>query len=251
VNTERRLRVAEVFGPTIQGEGEMQGTVTHFIRFGGCDYRCSWCDSPHAVLPRLVKELPFISRHELIQKVVALPWAPWITLSGGNPAAQHLEDVVFELQQRGYLINIETQGTVARNWIKELDNITISPKPPSSGNVTKPEVTERFLEKAELWSVQEKVSLKVVVFDDTDFEYAVDMHERFPEFSFWTQVGNPDPGPTVGNDAQGSTDDPAPVSELLDRLHWLSEKVLAEPRMADVRVNPQMHVLIWGNQRGR
>ena len=43
------LRIAEIFGPTIQGEGALIGEPTVFVRAGGCDYRCSWCDSMHAV----------------------------------------------------------------------------------------------------------------------------------------------------------------------------------------------------------
>ncbi len=43
------IRVSEIFGPTIQGEGVLIGLPTVFVRSGGCDYRCSWCDSLHAV----------------------------------------------------------------------------------------------------------------------------------------------------------------------------------------------------------
>ncbi|TIU92326.1 MAG: 7-carboxy-7-deazaguanine synthase QueE, partial [Mesorhizobium sp.] len=43
------IRVSEIFGPTIQGEGMLIGLPTVFVRTGGCDYRCSWCDSLHAV----------------------------------------------------------------------------------------------------------------------------------------------------------------------------------------------------------
>ena len=43
------IRVSEIFGPTIQGEGALIGLPTVFVRTGGCDYRCSWCDSLHAV----------------------------------------------------------------------------------------------------------------------------------------------------------------------------------------------------------
>ena len=53
-----RFPVVEVFGPTIQGEGELAGVPTAFVRFGGCDYRCTWCDSLHAVLPEDVREAP-------------------------------------------------------------------------------------------------------------------------------------------------------------------------------------------------
>ena len=43
------LRIAEIFGPTIQGEGALIGEPTVFVRAGGCDYRCAWCDSLLAV----------------------------------------------------------------------------------------------------------------------------------------------------------------------------------------------------------
>ena len=46
--------VIEVFGPTIQGEGAEAGLPTHFVRFGGCDYRCSWCDTMYAVDPAVL-----------------------------------------------------------------------------------------------------------------------------------------------------------------------------------------------------
>ena len=44
-----QIRVNEIFGPTIQGEGALIGQPTIFVRTGGCDYRCSWCDTLHAV----------------------------------------------------------------------------------------------------------------------------------------------------------------------------------------------------------
>ena len=43
------LRISEIFGPTIQGEGAVIGQPTVFVRAGGCDYRCEWCDTLHAV----------------------------------------------------------------------------------------------------------------------------------------------------------------------------------------------------------
>ena len=52
------MRVVEVFGPTVQGEGPYAGRVCHFLRLGGCDYRCSWCDTPYAVDPAQVRKVP-------------------------------------------------------------------------------------------------------------------------------------------------------------------------------------------------
>ena len=50
--SDAKIRVSEIFGPTIQGEGVLIGLPTVFVRTGGCDYRCSWCDSLHAVDPK-------------------------------------------------------------------------------------------------------------------------------------------------------------------------------------------------------
>src|SRR4051812_39689210 len=47
--------VVEIFGPTVQGEGPDIGRPAYFVRFGGCDFRCSWCDSMHAVDPAQVR----------------------------------------------------------------------------------------------------------------------------------------------------------------------------------------------------
>ncbi|RWD90497.1 MAG: 7-carboxy-7-deazaguanine synthase QueE, partial [Mesorhizobium sp.] len=45
------IRISEIFGPTVQGEGPLIGRPTVFVRTGGCDYRCRWCDTLYAVLP--------------------------------------------------------------------------------------------------------------------------------------------------------------------------------------------------------
>ena len=69
----KKFRIAEIFGPTLQGEGPFVGRPSYFIRFGGCDNRCTWCDSMHAVDPVLVKQLPFMTTSEIITKVLLLP----------------------------------------------------------------------------------------------------------------------------------------------------------------------------------
>ena len=49
---KERIHVSEIFGPTVQGEGPLIGRASVFVRTGGCDYRCSWCDTLYAVLPQ-------------------------------------------------------------------------------------------------------------------------------------------------------------------------------------------------------
>ena len=70
------MPVVEVFGPTIQGEGELAGIPTAFVRFGGCDYRCSWCDSLFAVLPEDVRKAPRMTPAEVAAALEALAGDP-------------------------------------------------------------------------------------------------------------------------------------------------------------------------------
>ena len=63
------IRISEIFGPTIQGEGALIGQPTVFVRTGGCDYRCVWCDTPHAVDSAYRDEWKPMSAEEILTKV--------------------------------------------------------------------------------------------------------------------------------------------------------------------------------------
>ena len=84
------LRIAEIFGPTIQGEGALIGQPTVFVRAGGCDYRCSWCDSMHAVDSAFRDSWAAMQTAEVWAQVRALSGGRPLTvsISGGNPAIQ-------------------------------------------------------------------------------------------------------------------------------------------------------------------
>jgi 7-carboxy-7-deazaguanine synthase len=95
--------------------------------------------------------------------------------------------------------------------------------------------------------------IKVVVFDDADYEYAKAIHRAtIGECEFFISVGNSDPTlPTVANP------EPLPGSvaltreEILNKTRWLFEKMSQDPDMRFARVMPQLHALAWGNERGR
>lgn len=253
---DKRFRVAEVFGPTIQGEGRHIGTPCYFIRFAGCDYRCRWCDSPHAVLTEYVNEVPRISAMETWGKLKALPRGPrWVVFSGGNPALFDLKDLCALILGDGYNLMVETQGTVYNDWLRSADEICVSPKPPSSGNMTTEGVLREFLR--ELWGSSlgnplNQTYLKVVVFDNEDYAYARSIHKTFENLQMFISVGNEDPSlPTVGNPNPKPGTLPLTRDIVLDKMRWLMEKVANDVTMRNVRVTPQMHVLAWGNERGR
>ena len=69
-----RIRISEIFGPTIQGEGPLIGRPTVFVRTGGCDYRCTWCDTLYAVLPAYRNEWAFMTPADIMARVEEACW---------------------------------------------------------------------------------------------------------------------------------------------------------------------------------
>jgi 7-carboxy-7-deazaguanine synthase len=230
--------VNEAFGPTIQGEGALIGKPTVFVRTGGCDYRCSWCDSLYAVLPEYKSEWQAMTTEEVFAEVQRLSGGKpiLVTLSGGNPAIQPLEPLIDLGHQHGYTFAIETQGSVAQPWFAKLDYLTLSPKPPSSKMKTNWQRLDKCLDIVRFERHCATI-LKVVVFDDADYAYAQEVHFRYPHIPMYLQVGNE----TVGN---------FDVTKVLQKLEWLINKVIAD-RWNSVVVLPQLHTLIWQNQRGK
>jgi len=240
--------VVEIFGPTIQGEGIDQGIPCHFVRFGGCDYRCDWCDSLHAVLPHLVRRAEKLTAKEIADRVSALPGARWVILSGGNPALLKLHRLVELLRSdMGFYVAVETQGTRWKEWLWQVDRVAVSPKPPSSGERTDPNKLQQFMGML----TNQNAFLKIVIKDQRDLEFARGVHERFPEFQMFLSACN-DAGPTVGNPQRvDERDDQQVALDLIAQGRKLANWVMADPNLYDVRVQVQNHVLYWGNQRGR
>src|SRR4028118_1642746 len=116
------ILVSEILGPTIQGEGALVGRPTVFVRTGGCDYRCSWCDTLYAVLPEYRGEWLKMSAEEILQRVLALSGGPiLITVCGGNPGLQPLQPLLARGHAQGFSFALETQGSVAKEWFAKLD----------------------------------------------------------------------------------------------------------------------------------
>ena len=250
VKTSHRFPVVEVFGPTIQGEGIDQGVPCYFVRFGGCDYKCDWCDSPHAVLPHLVRQSERLDNSQIIEKIRALPQsARWVILSGGNPLLHELGPLIDSFHDCGYRVSVETQGTRWKQWLLGANRVAVSPKPPSSGHTTDFEQLDHFMWKLNgCWNL---AFLKVVVFDLPDFEYAKGIHKRYPEFPMFLSAGN-DAGSTVGNPDRIDTRNNMEVSrDLIFQGRWLANRTMIDPDLWDVRVQMQQHVLYWANEKGR
>ncbi len=141
---------------TIQGEGFHQGKAAYFIRLGGCDVGCVWCD---------VKESWDASRHPIfsVDEIVnmAETGSPperddvIVVITGGEPLMHDLNELTARLKQQGFHTNIETSGShpLSGHW----DWICLSPK--------------KF--KAPLPAVIAAAhELKVVIFNQSDFAWA-------------------------------------------------------------------------------
>ena len=113
------FRINEIFY-SLQGEGFHTGTPAVFVRFSGCNLRCSFCDTQH-------QTGEIISLQEIVDEVNKYPIAPIVVLTGGEPSLFIDEALVAELKQKtGKKISIETNGT--RLLPINLDWVTFSPK---------------------------------------------------------------------------------------------------------------------------
>ncbi|MCC6309270.1 MAG: 7-carboxy-7-deazaguanine synthase QueE [Chitinophagaceae bacterium] len=136
---------------TIQGEGYHQGSAAYFIRLGGCDVGCVWCD---------VKESwdankhPLFNTNDLIAEVKKTP-AKIIVITGGEPLMHNLSELTHQLQANGLKTHIETSGShpISGSW----DWICLSPK---KFKAPLPEIMPLAHE------------LKIIVFNKSDFDWA-------------------------------------------------------------------------------
>jgi 7-carboxy-7-deazaguanine synthase len=238
------IPVLEIFGPTIQGEGMVVGRKTMFVRTAGCDYSCSWCDSAFTWDGSAKNDIRQLTAEQIWTELKEIGGECFdhVTISGGNPALiKAIGSLVELLHSQGVKAALETQGSRYQDWFLKIDDLTISPKPPSSLMKTNFPVLDDIIETL----IKEKrlahISIKVVVFNDEDFEYAASVHERYPEVPFFVQVGNED---------LTTIDNASLTQELLKKYEWLIDKAVAAKNMNDVRVLPQVHALVWGNKRG-
>jgi len=238
------IRISEIFGPTVQGEGPLIGRPSVFVRTGGCDYRCTWCDTLYAVLPEHRDEWIPMTADAIVARVDELAGENpvLVTLSGGNPALQPLAPLIELARRRGHSLALETQGSVPQPWFEALDWLILSPKPPSSGMAIDHDALGACIDIAK---GRPRCVLKIVIFDDGDYGFARSIAARYPTLPVYLQVGNPTPLAAAG----GTLPDEADLDDLLERLRWLAAKVTAD-RWFAATVLPQLHVLAWGNKRG-
>lgn len=239
-----RIPVMEVFGPTVQGEGMVIGQKTMFVRTAGCDYRCSWCDSAFTWDGSGKDQIEKMTPEQVWEELRRVGGSRFshVTISGGNPALlASLDGLVKLLREHHIRTAVETQGSRWQPWLADIDEVTVSPKPPSSGMDTDWNVLDDVIARLAAGSPERSHSLKIVIFDETDLNYARRVHARYPGTDLFLQTGNPN---------VTSMDTPDLAASLLTRYEWLIDQVSAADDLNNVRVLPQLHTLVWGNKRG-
>lgn len=172
------LKVSEIFGPTLQGEGPSAGAPCFFLRLAECNLTCNWCDTPYtwAFTPAKAAKhkLQHVwSRDEQIRRMsVEAIWSeiwplrqmtttyayrnsPLLVISGGEPLLQQeqLRDLLVGDLESNWRFEIETAGTLRPNpalvtWAKSRKlRFNVSPKLESSGNVLRVRRNEQALQE--------------------------------------------------------------------------------------------------------
>ncbi|CAI9430196.1 7-carboxy-7-deazaguanine synthase [Candidatus Ornithobacterium hominis] len=158
VETGEYLPIMEDFY-TLQGEGAHTGKASYFIRIGGCDVGCHWCD---------VKESWDASKHPITSIKTLIERIPenvkTVVLTGGEPSSYNLYPLTKLLKQRGFKIHMETSGS---NEIRgHVDWICLSPKK-----------LQRPVEKV----INNAHELKCIIYNQNDFKFAEEYAAKVKE----------------------------------------------------------------------
>lgn len=233
------LAISEVFGPTVQGEGPNLGRLAGFVRVGRCNLACSWCDAAYTWDWKGVTGTAYDPAEQVTQRPVVDVAAQVIAmrvglavLTGGEPLLQQraLTELAERLVARAIDVEVETNGTrMPSRELCELARFNVSPK----------------LAHSDAGTLEQRINPNVLrVLAET------------PGVAFKFVVRN--------------LDDIAEVKGLVGplgidpRTVWLmpegvdpTELVAATARLADATIEhgynltTRLHVLAWGNERGR
>ena len=229
------MLISEIFH-SLQGEGELTGVPSVFVRTSGCNLRCNWCDTPYASWK---SEGPQMSIDEIVTEVKKHP-ARHVVLTGGEPmVAKEIRDLAAALKKLGYHITIETAATIAPEGIA-CDLASLSPKLKNSGPDDRLPAAWRGRHEAlrwrpeavKAWLAGYNFQLKFVVAQEADVDEIEGM---------LTQLGREIPRAKVLLMPEGTT-----VEALRAKAGWLGELCKAR----GYRYAPRLHIELYGNKRG-
>ena len=208
------LNITEIFY-SLQGEAKEVGIPTVFVRLTGCPLRCNYCDTAYAFKGN--NPLSIASIMEQVEKYNT----HYVCVTGGEPMAQRNCLILLDtLVKAGYKVSMETSGSIDISPVNKKVSVVMDLKTPSS--------TEQSQNRYEnIALLESKDQLKFVIASRSDFDWCCSILESYDVLS----------------DVLFS-----PVYENLkpvDLADWILEKQL------NVRLQVQLHKLLWGDQKGK
>lgn len=210
-----RLRITEIFY-SLQGEARSVGWPTVFIRLTGCPLRCSYCDTTYAF-----QGGEWLSLDEILKQVASYDCLH-VCVTGGEPLAQKAcAELLTKLCDAGYAVSLETSGALDISVADARVSRVMDLKTPSSGEVSKNDYTN-------IEHLQEQDQVKFVIADRADYDWSCVQVSEHDLTSRCEVLYSP---------VQGK----------------LAPRQLADWILADhlpVRMQVQMHKLLWGDKPG-
>jgi 7-carboxy-7-deazaguanine synthase len=241
MSVRRTLKVNEIFGPTIQGEGKSAGKEVLFLRLSGCNLYCVWCDTPytwnwkgtsfeHPVKYHENLETQMMNDQDVLMRLYQLDTGfRSLVVSGGEPLTQQkrLASILKSLHNEGWWIEVETNGTVdpTKDILDSVDQINCSPKLSSS----KVPCDERIRPKTlEALNSYDKTNFKFVIGDDSDAQELLALHAVFKFREVFVM-------------AEGQT-----RAELAQKDSWVRDFCTKH----GFAYCERLHIIKWGSKRG-
>ncbi len=209
------MKINEIFH-SIQGEGATMGIPTVFVRLTGCNLDCEWCDTEYAKF-----EGEKFTLGQIVAQVDKFK-CNQVCITGGEPMCQsETPKLIDELLGAGYLVTLETNGSIGLEKLEcsPLLMISMDIKCPSSGQAEK-------MNFSNIEILGPTDQLKFIISDRKDYDYAREIIQKYEPASVIIMT-------------------PVDGTNLEKLVEWVLQDKL------DARVLPQLHKIIWGNQRGR
>ncbi|WP_428086949.1 7-carboxy-7-deazaguanine synthase QueE [Candidatus Thioglobus sp.] len=212
MNTD--LNITEIFY-SLQGEAREVGLPTVFVRLTGCPLRCTYCDTEYAFKGNNLVSI------EAIMDDIKQYNTRYVCVTGGEPLAQINCHILLDtLIKQGYLVSLETSGSIDISEINPGTSIVMDVKTPSSN-----ESGQNLYNNIE--KLKAKDQLKFVIGSRQDYDWSVDIMKKYP-----TQAGVLF----------------SPVFEQITPTQ-LADWIIND--QLNVRMQVQMHKLLWGDEKGK
>ena len=236
--TAETLSIAEIFGPTFQGEGPEAGHRAGFVRLGACNLNCSWCDTPYTWDWKGERGAPFEPNEELTtwtfaeidQRLLAMD-VKRLVVTGGEPLLQQRSLCGFlpQLPETVSAVEVETNGTIVPlpELVRHVTRFNVSPKLANSDIPLPKRIRPDALRALHQTG---KASFKFVAATPADIEEisellaTLDLH-----------------GADVWVMPEGTTSD-----VVLERMRILAPFVLEQ----GWNLTSRLQILLWGSRRG-